>query len=131
MGNTETHSPNSTILNHYEKRFIRSPHPLDPEQNLLFYMHERLSDNKYILRIVSTNDSEDRQRMEELICKKLAMNNRNNQNVKCTVIPIDHYIFEEDKGYCNSISKCYMLFNSKNSEPLSHHLARGYYNRSL
>lgn len=94
-------------------------------------MHERLSDNKYILRIVSTNDSEDRQRMEELICKKLAMNNRNNQNVKCTVIPIDHYIFEEDKGYCNSISKCYMLFNSKNSEPLSHHLARGYYNRSL
>ncbi len=60
MGNTEI-SPSTTsssALNHFSKRFIISPHPLDTDQSLMFYMHEKLSNDKYILRILSTNDSE-------------------------------------------------------------------------
>lgn len=43
------------------------------------------------------------------------MANKNNDLAKIPIVPIDHYLFEEDKGYCNSINKCYMLFNPMNS----------------
>lgn len=114
MGNTETHGSSGNMLAHFEKRFIISPHPLDPEENHMFYMHERLSNDKYVLRVLTTNDNEEKQKTEELICKKLAMSNKNNELSK-SIIQIDHYLFEEDKGYCNSTSKCYMLFNPRNS----------------
>jgi len=52
--------------------------------------------------------------MEDLICKKLAMTKNNDIN-HTNVIAIDHYIFEEDKGYCNSNNKCYLLFNQNKS----------------
>ena len=64
MGNTEPHSSSTNMLSHFEKRFIISPHPLDPDESHMFYMHERLSNNKYILRVLSTNDSEEKQKTE-------------------------------------------------------------------
>ncbi len=56
MGTIQNTTATKT-LEHFSKRFIISAHPLDPEGNLMFYMHEKLSHNKYILRIVTTNDS--------------------------------------------------------------------------
>ncbi len=56
---------------------------------------------------------------------------KNNDKNHINVIAIDHYIFEEDKGYCNSNNKCYLLFNPNKSQSLTHYLARGYYNRNL
>lgn len=46
-------------LAQFEKRFVVSPHHLDNEAQTLFLLHERLSDQKFILRIISTNDQED------------------------------------------------------------------------
>lgn len=80
----------------------------------MFYLHEKLTDNKYILSIITTNDNEDKQKIEEMICRKLAMN-KNNRNKSICVTPIDHYLFENEKGYCNTVSKCYLLFDVKNS----------------
>ena len=45
--------------------------------------------------------------------------------------PIDHYLFEEDKGYCNVIQKVFILFDLSGAESLTHHLSRGYYNSSM
>lgn len=61
----------------------------------MFYLHEKLSDNKYILKIISTNDSDEKQKIEDLICKKLAMNkNVSNKGKNHTsLIPIDYYLF--------------------------------------
>lgn len=39
MGNTDPHSSYVNMLTHFEKRFIISPHPLDPDENHMFYMH--------------------------------------------------------------------------------------------
>jgi hypothetical protein len=41
--------------------------------------------------------------------------NKNNKNKPLGVIPIDHYLFSYEKGYCNSINKCYLLFDAKNA----------------
>lgn len=41
--------------------------------------------------------------------------NKNNRNKKINLTPIDHYLFEHEKGYCNSVNKCYLLFDVKNS----------------
>ncbi len=61
----------------------------------MFYLHEKLSDNKYILKIISTNDSDEKQKIEDLICKKLAMNKNVNSKAKnhASLIPIDYYLF--------------------------------------
>jgi hypothetical protein len=58
----------------------------------MFYLHEKLSDHKYILRIISTNDYDEKQSIEDLICKKLAVN-KNHKNTSTSLIPIDHYLF--------------------------------------
>lgn len=54
MGGSESTSSNA--MDHFSKRFIRSAHPADPEETSLFLLHERLSENKFALRIVATND---------------------------------------------------------------------------
>lgn len=61
----------------------------------MFYLHEKLSDNKYILSIISTNDTDDKQKIEDLICKKLAMNKNISNKTKtyASLIPIDYYLF--------------------------------------
>ena len=47
-----------------------------------------------------------------------------------SLAPIDHYLFEEEKGYCNVTKKVYILFDLTGAESLTHHLSRGYYNSS-
>ena len=45
---------------------------------------------------------------------------------KC-LTPIDHYIIEESKGYCNVTNKAYILFDLTGAETLTNYITRKYY----
>lgn len=56
MGSTDS-APSPTLA-HFSRRFIITPHPLDPQQSTLLQLHEKLTNSKYILRVLSTNDED-------------------------------------------------------------------------
>lgn len=49
---------------------------------------------------------------------------------KC-LTPIDHYLVQENRGYCNIAHQAYILFELTGAETLTHYLSRGYYNSSM
>lgn len=48
------------------------------------------------------------------MCKKLA-----NKPDGHTLVPLDHYMIQHDKSYCNEIFHCYLLFKIEDKSTLS------------
>lgn len=89
MGNLQNPNQHNITINTFQNRFIISPHPLDPSSTTIFNLHEKLTANKYILTILTTNDQSSRDLLEIRLCKKLA----NKKQIFKQIIPIDHYLF--------------------------------------
>jgi len=63
MGNLNINNSEPSTLSTFQTRFIISPHPLDPSYTTVFNLHEKLTTNKYILTILTTNDQFSRDRL--------------------------------------------------------------------
>lgn len=87
---------------HLEKRFLICPHPIHSNSHHFKLLHEKLTNKKYILRVLVTDES-GKKLIEEHIFKKIA-------NRSPFLVKLEHYIFEDVNGYCGIKTKCYLLF---------------------